>query len=185
MFSFTQCIGRKTFCQIFAYEKKFLNRISIQVCLFMSAVYQYCDCFLRSGCVGGARAPPRIWGFSKGVKPDFCLSEFSYYSKHLCMALVSTTPITAMGCRQCLPLSAVQLKGKHCRKPNCRNGVLIESIRLYHGLQMPCEEIAFTARPQIKSQSQVRPKHILSAASAHIFSFFDICFHWVSVVRSR
>ena len=37
---------------------------------------------------------------------------------------VSTTPITAMGCQQCLPLSVVQLKGKHCRKPHCRNGVL-------------------------------------------------------------
>jgi hypothetical protein len=32
---------------------------------------------------------------------------------------ISTTPITAMGCRQCLPLSVVQLKGKHCR-----NGVV-------------------------------------------------------------
>ena len=32
---------------------------------------------------------------------------------------VSTTPITAMGCRQCLPLYVVQLKGKHCR-----NGVV-------------------------------------------------------------
>ena len=29
---------------------------------------------------------------------------------------VSTTPIMAMGCRQCLPLSVVQLKGKHCKK---------------------------------------------------------------------
>ena len=29
---------------------------------------------------------------------------------------VSTTPNTAMGCRQCLPLSVVQLKGKHCQK---------------------------------------------------------------------
>ena len=28
---------------------------------------------------------------------------------------VSTTPITAMGCRQCLPLCVVQLKGKHCQ----------------------------------------------------------------------
>ena len=28
---------------------------------------------------------------------------------------VSATPITAMGGRQCLPLSVVQLKGKHCR----------------------------------------------------------------------
>ena len=42
---------------------------------------------------------------------------------------VSTTPITAMECRQCLPLSDVQLKGKHCRKPHCRkphcrNGVI-------------------------------------------------------------
>ena len=37
---------------------------------------------------------------------------------------VSITPIIAMGCRQCLPLSVVQLKGKHCRKPHCRNGVV-------------------------------------------------------------
>ena len=29
-----------------------------------------------------------------------------------------------MGYRQCLPLSVVQLKGKHCRKPHCRNGVV-------------------------------------------------------------
>ena len=31
---------------------------------------------------------------------------------------------TSMGCRQCLPLSVVHLKGKHCRKPHCRNGVV-------------------------------------------------------------
>ena len=37
---------------------------------------------------------------------------------------VSTTPITAMGCRQCLSLSVLQLKGKHCRKPHCHNGVI-------------------------------------------------------------
>ena len=37
---------------------------------------------------------------------------------------VSITPNTAMGCRQCLPLRVVQLKGKHCRKPHCRNGVV-------------------------------------------------------------
>ena len=29
----------------------------------------------------------------------------------------------AMGCRQCLSLSVVQLKGKHCQKPYCRNAV--------------------------------------------------------------
>ena len=27
---------------------------------------------------------------------------------------ISTTPITTMGCQQCLPFSVVQLKGKHC-----------------------------------------------------------------------
>ena len=37
---------------------------------------------------------------------------------------ISTTPFMAMGCWQCLPLSFVQLKGKHCRKPHCRNGVV-------------------------------------------------------------
>ena len=37
---------------------------------------------------------------------------------------VSTTPITAMGCQQCLSLSVVHLKGKHCRKPYCRNEVV-------------------------------------------------------------
>ena len=32
-------------------------------------------------------------------------------------------PLRQWGCRQCLPLSVVQLKGKQCRKPHCRNGV--------------------------------------------------------------
>ena len=46
-----------------------------------------------------------------GLKELYCLN-------------VSTTPITAMGCWQCLPPSVVQLKGKHCRKPHCCNGVV-------------------------------------------------------------
>ena len=37
---------------------------------------------------------------------------------------VFTTPITALGCQQCLPLRVVKLKGKHCREPHCRNGVV-------------------------------------------------------------
>ena len=36
----------------------------------------------------------------------------------------STTPITAMGCQQCLSLSVVQLKGKHCPNPHFHNGVV-------------------------------------------------------------
>ena len=37
---------------------------------------------------------------------------------------VSTTPITAMVCWQCLPLSVVQLIDKHWQKTHCRNGVV-------------------------------------------------------------
>ena len=50
---------------------------------------------------------------------------FHYHAKLMLYGLnASTTPITAMGCRQCLPLNVVQLKGKHCRKTHCRNGVV-------------------------------------------------------------
>ena len=52
---------------------------------------------------------------------------FHFSSNHHCPN-VSTTPITAMGCQQCLPLSVVQLKGKHCRKPHCCSGV-VDTIR--------------------------------------------------------
>ena len=55
-----------------------------------------------------------------------------------------------------------------------------------HGLRMPWEKIAFTARPKIQSQSKIfrydrrifclphRPK---------ISDFFDLWLHWMSVVR--
>ena len=38
---------------------------------------------------------------------------------------VSTTPIMAMECRQCLSLSVFQLKGKHCRNPVAVMGLQI------------------------------------------------------------
>ena len=44
---------------------------------------------------------------------------------------VSTTPITAMWCRQCLPLSVVQLKGKDCRKPHCHKGTSIKDVQFW------------------------------------------------------
>ena len=47
--------------------------------------------------------------------------EMNVPLKPLC-SNVSTTPISAMGCRQCLSLSVVQLKGNHYR-----NGVVDES----------------------------------------------------------
>ena len=57
-----------------------------------------------------------------------------------------------------------------------------------HGLRTPGEEIAFTERPKIHSHSQIfrygwsliclphRPK---------FSDFFDLCLHWVSVVRGK
>jgi hypothetical protein len=60
-------------------------------------------------------------------------NAYKLYIKHMCCTEgpnVSTTPITAMGCRQCLLLNVVQLKGKHCRKPHCRNGV-VDTFELY------------------------------------------------------
>ena len=46
-------------------------------------------------------------------------------------------PITTMGCRQYLPLSVVQVKSKHCRKPHCRNGVAdMFGHRLVLGLEV-------------------------------------------------
>ena len=47
--------------------------------------------------------------------PPVCKSTGKLALIGLCTN-VSTTPITAMGCRQCLPLSVVQLKGKQCQK---------------------------------------------------------------------
>ena len=56
---------------------------------------------------------------------------------------MSTTPITAMGCWQGLPLSVVQLKGKHCRTPHCRNGV-VDTFRLGYGVSRhPKVEIVY------------------------------------------
>ena len=51
------------------------------------------------------------WKYSKTV--------FLLHLWHSLSLNVSTTPIMAMGCRQCLPLSVV-----HCRKPHCHKGVV-------------------------------------------------------------
>ena len=64
-------------------------------------------------------------------------------------------------------------------------GLKLETSPFSHGLRMPGELITFTARPKIKSQSQ-----ILSTAEAYfvchigsIFQISDVCLHWVFVVR--
>ena len=59
---------------------------------------------------------------------EFFLAEANSYCREdfqpCQLTNVSTTPITAMECRQRLPLGIIQLKGKHCQKPHCRNGFL-------------------------------------------------------------
>jgi hypothetical protein len=58
--------------------------------------------------------------------------------------------------------------------------------RIIHGLRTPREEKAFTARPKIQSQSQIfrYGRSIFCLPHRPIFSdIFDLCLHWVSVVR--
>ena len=55
-----------------------------------------------------------------------------------------------------------------------------------HGLRTPREEIAFTARPKIQSQSQIFRYGGSIFCLPHRPNFsdiFDLCLHWVSVVR--
>ena len=57
-----------------------------------------------------------------------------------------------------------------------------------HGLQTPREEIAFTAQPKIQSQSQSfrYGGSIFCLPQRPNFSdIFDLCLHWVSVVRGQ
>ena len=57
---------------------------------------------------------------------------------------------------------------------------------LTHGLWMLRVEITFTARPKIQSQSQIfrYGRSIFCMPYRPNFSgIFDLCFHWVSVVR--
>ena len=59
-------------------------------------------------------------------------------------------------------------------------------VNWLHGLRTPGEEIAFTARPKLNSQSQIfrYGRSIFCLPHWPKFSdFFDSCLHWVSVVR--
>ena len=55
-----------------------------------------------------------------------------------------------------------------------------------HGLRTPREEIVFTARPRIQSQSQIfrYGRSIFCLPHwPHFSDIFDLCLHWKSVVR--
>ena len=56
-----------------------------------------------------------------------------------------------------------------------------------HGLRTPREEKVFTARPKIQSQSQIfrYGRSIFCLPHRPNFSdIFDLCLHWMSVVRA-
>ena len=58
----------------------------------------------------------------------------------------------------------------------------------YHGLRTPREELAFTARPKIQSQSKIfrYSQSIFYLPHWPILSdIFDLCHHWVSVLRDQ
>ena len=57
-----------------------------------------------------------------------------------------------------------------------------------HGLRTPSEEIAFTAWPKIKSTSQIFRYGRSIFCLPHqpnVSDIFDLCLHWVSVVRDQ
>ena len=62
----------------------------------------------------------------------------------------------------------------------------MEDFILHHGQRTPGGEIAFTAQPKIKSQSQIYRYGRSIFCLPHwpkISGFFDLCLYWVSVVR--
>ena len=63
----------------------------------------------------------QIKGYRKSVT---VISARPCYPISKCCLNISTTHIMAMGCRQCLPLSVVHMKEKHCQKPQCRYWVV-------------------------------------------------------------
>ena len=78
--------------------------------------------------------------------------------------------------------------GKWLKRSVHKIGYVKESrYTCMHGLRKPREEITFTARPKIQSQSQIfrYGQSIFCLPHRPNFSdIFDLCLHWVSVVRA-
>ena len=79
----------------------------------------------------------------------------------------------------------------YAKSRKCLQGILEKKMMkdfnvTHHGLRTPREEIAFTARPKIQSQSQIFRYGGSIFCLPHRPNFsdiFDLCLHWVSVVR--
>ena len=69
---------------------------------------------------------------------------------------------------------------------SCWSIVSTKLLCWWHGLRTPREQIAFIARPKIQSQSQIFRYGGSIFCLPHRPNFsdiFDLCLHWVSVVR--
>ena len=76
-----------------------------------------------------------------------------------------------------------------CRRTIVRSYVGRDvQVVLVHGLRTPRDEIVFTAWPKIQSQSQIFRYSQSRFCLPHRPNFsdiFDLCLHWVSVVREK
>ena len=72
-------------------------------------------------------------------------------------------------------------------KIKCTKYALDNNFCLAHGQRTPSEDIAFTARPKINSHSKIfRYGGRSICCLPHLpefLDFFDLCLHWVSIVR--
>ena len=73
-----------------------------------------------------------------------------------------------MGCQQCLPLSVVQLKSKHCRKPHCHNGV-VDMFGPGHSLYLD-NRYLIPSLSSCRSEGPECPQRLLCQANQDIFS---------------
>ena len=90
-----------------------------------------------------------------------------------------------MGCRQCLPLSVVQLKGKHCQKPYCRNGV-VDTFRHSRshllGIQVIVKNCSLHTN-QHTSQNLHTFKLTLDS-EFEMWKLYDFAYHYTTCVSS-
>ena len=96
---------------------------------------------------------------------------------------VSTTPITAMGCWQYLPLSVVQLKGKHCMKLHCRKGVVYtgKSFSEPRNIWRTCCVPKLFWMSKQNKNNKLCAQHVLQVFWAYNFhEQWSICHHSVS-----
>ena len=84
------------------------------------------------------------------------LASCVFYGNKQSSLNVFSTPITEMGYLQCLRFSVVQLKGKHCQKTHCCNGV-VDTFR--HSHHSTFNNIKF--RPVLEASTSFWPMKFL------------------------